>query len=92
MIKRKTIAALTLVSIVSLSFIPVLVSQVPIANLVAAFPVIPSWIITAASVVAEAASAVTLVIALLSSAGIAVAAFPIRQYIMKYGVKRGLIL
>lgn len=92
MIKRKTIASLSLISIVLLSFISVIISQIPVANLVAAYPAFPSWIVSAVSVAMEAASAVALVMALLASAGIAAATFPIRQYILKYGVKRGLML
>lgn len=92
MLKRKTIASLTLVSIVLLSFISVIISQVPIANLVAAYPSFPSWVVSAVSIAMEAASAVALVMALLASAGVAAATFPVRQYILKYGVKRGLMM
>lgn len=92
MSKRKLNSYLLVLSMFVISISPLIITQIPMAKLVANFPGFPSWLVSALSVATEAATAISLVVALLTTAGVAATAFPIAQYITKYGIKRGLIL
>lgn len=92
MSKRKLNSYLLVLSMFLISISPLIITQIPMAKLVANFPGFPSWVVSMLSVATEAATAITLVTALLTGAGVLAAAFPIAPYIMKYGVKRGLML